>query len=175
MPKHLLVDGFNVIRRDDQLSGVESKNFYGAQDQLVARLGDYRRGTHHRVTVVFDGREGPNTFRSRGRKGEVEIIYSAHGETADDVIVDLVEKAADRGGIMVVTADRGLANACKVYGALVVPPEELLARSRPRALPTPGYDGWQGKREEQGWSGTTRKKGNAKKLPKAKRKPSRLW
>jgi len=38
MGKHLLVDGFNLIRRDTQLSEAERKNFYGAQELLVQRL-----------------------------------------------------------------------------------------------------------------------------------------
>lgn len=175
MPKHLLVDGFNVIRRDPQLSDAENRNFYGAQDLLIDRLNRYRRGTSHRITVVFDGRQGPNTFRSRMRKGEIEVIYSSRGETADEVIADLVAHAAERDAYKVVTADRDLAHTCRTLGVDIVAPDELMARSRPRPLPAPGSDFWQGKREERGWSGSTRKKGNPKRLPKNKRRPSRLW
>jgi predicted RNA-binding protein with PIN domain len=175
MAKHLLVDGFNIIRRDPKLSGIESRNFYGAQDMLIERLDRYRRGTSNRVTVVFDGGRGPNPFRSRGQKGEVGIIYSSQGETADEVIVDLLAHTANRSGYLVVTADRELAQACRSLGVGVVPPEELLARTRLRAAPPAGSEYWDGKHEEQGWSGSTRKQGNPKRRPKNKRRPSGLW
>jgi uncharacterized protein len=175
MAKHLLVDGFNIIRRDLQLSEAERKNFYGAQELLIQRLAVYRRGTHHRVTLVFDGTESPNPYRHRTEKSGVEVVFSARGETADDVIKDMIAEAGPSQGMLVATADRDLAAACRSQGAVIVAPEELTQRTRPRALPPPGHDYWQGKREEQGWSGSTRKKGNPKRLPKAKRRPSALW
>ncbi|NTV52166.1 MAG: NYN domain-containing protein [Candidatus Firestonebacteria bacterium] len=175
MAKHLLVDGFNIIRRDGKLSEAERKNFYGAQELLIQRLAQYRRGTDHRVTLVFDGTASPNPYRHRTEKSGIEVIFSARGETADDVIKDLIAEAGPSQGMLVATADRDLAAACRSYGAGIIPPEELTARTRPRALPPPGHDFWQGKREEQAWSGTTRKKGNPRRLPKAKRRPSALW
>jgi len=175
MPKHLLIDGFNVIRRDSHLSGVEQKNFYGAQELLIERMSHYRRGTQNRVTVVFDGRKGPNEYRSRTEKLDVQVIYSSQGETADEVIVDIVEHLQEKSGTLVVTADRDLAHSCRTLGVDVIPPEELIAHTRPKPLPPQGHDFWQGKREETGWSGSTRKKGNPRRLPKSKRRPSGLW
>jgi predicted RNA-binding protein with PIN domain len=175
MGKHLLVDGFNLIRRDTQLSEAERKNFYGAQELLVQRLAQYRRGTHHRVTLVFDGTASPNPFRHRTEKSGIDVVFSARGETADDVIKEMIADAGPGQGMIVATADRDLASACRSHGATIIPPEELTQRTRPKPLPPAGHDFWQGKREEQGWSGTTRKKGNPKRLPKAKRRPSALW
>jgi len=177
MPKRVIVDGFNVIRRDSELSRVERGNFYGAQDRLVDQLADYRAGTSHQVTVVFDGTRGPNPYRHRGNRRGVGIIYSASGETADEVIQDLVQSEhGSRSGIMVVTADRALADFCRSERVMVVPPESLLLRSRvsPPRMPTHA-DFAHGKHEEEGWVGHTQKRGNGRKLPKAKRRPSRLW
>jgi predicted RNA-binding protein with PIN domain len=175
MAKHLLVDGFNIIRRDSQFSEIERKNFYGAQELLIQRLAQYSRGTHHRITVVFDGKASPNPFRHRTEKNGVEVIYSARGETADDVIKDLIANADSPNGTLLATADRDLASACRSYGAGIIDPSELNQRTRPKTLPPKTHDYWHGKREEQAWAGHTRKKGNPKRLPKSKRRPSALW
>jgi uncharacterized protein len=174
MAKHLLVDGFNLIRRDPELSGIEQRNFYGAQNLLVERLAQYRRGTSHRVTVVFDGHHGPNAFRSRGLKNGIEIVYSSQGETADEVIKELAARGP-RDSTLVATADRDLAHSCRTLGVVVVEPEQVLRAARPRPLPPHGHDFWQGKREETGWSGSTRKKGNPRRKPKAQRRGKSLW
>ncbi len=175
MSKHLLVDGFNLIRRDRELSGVEQRNFYGAQQLLLERLAVYRRGTSHRVTVIFDGHGGPNPHRSRSHHNGVDIVYSAHGETADDVIKDLVSRPGTPGGLLVATADRDLAHSCRTHGVPVIAPGELMARSRPKIRPPAGDEFWQGKQEETGWAGHTRKKGNPSRKPKTQRRPSGLW
>jgi uncharacterized protein len=174
MGKHIVVDGFNLIRRDRELSGIEQKNFYNAQNVLVERLAQYRRGTTHRVTVVFDGRRGPNAFRSRGLKNGVEIIYSSQGETADDVIRELAARGP-RDCTWVATADRDLAHSCRTLGVGVVEPETVLRAVRPKALPPVGHDFWHGKREERGWPGHTRKKGNPRRAPKQQRRQHDLW
>ncbi len=175
MAKHLVVDGFNIIRRDAQFSEVERKNFYGAQELLIQRLAQYQRGTDHRITVVFDGKGSPNPFRHRTMKSEIMVVYSARGETADDVIKDLIEEADSPNGVLVATADRALASACRSFGAGIVDPTELNQRTRPKTLPPKQHDYWHGKREEEAWSGSTKKKGNPRKLPKNKRRPNALW
>jgi predicted RNA-binding protein with PIN domain len=175
MAKHLWVDGFNLIRRDAQLAEAERKNFYGAQELLIQRLAQYRRGTSHRVTLVFDGTSSPNPYRHRTEKSGVEVVFSARGETADEAIKDLIAQAGPAQGILVATADRDLAAACRSLGAVIIRPEELTQRTRPKVLPPAGHDFWQGKHEEQEWQGTTRKKGNPRRLPKSKRRPNALW
>ncbi|MCK5241588.1 NYN domain-containing protein [bacterium] len=176
MPKHVIVDGFNVIRGDSELSAIESINFYGAQNILIQKLAQYRRGTTNRITVVYDGANGPNSFRQRSQREGIHIIYSAQGETADEVIKDLVASdAANCCGYLVITADRDLAVSCRMYRVNVAPPEELLRRSRPGKLTPKNTDYWHGKREEKGWVGHTKKKGNPRKAPKNHRKTQGLW
>lgn len=175
MPKHLLVDGFNVIRRDRVLSAAERRNFYLAQDRLVSRLAAYRRDTPHRVTVVFDGHASGNWFRSRARRHGVDIIYSSHGETADDVIRETVERADSAQALLVATADRALARDCRGRGVNVVLPEELTRRSRPETFRPPAAEDRYEKNEETGWSGHTRKRGNPRRAPKHKRRARGLW
>jgi uncharacterized protein len=176
MAKHVIVDGFNVIRRDSELSDIERMNFYGAQNALIQKLARYRRGTTNRITVVYDGTNGENTFRQKSQSEGIHIIYSARGETADEVIQELAAEAStNRSGLLVITADRDLANSCRAHRVNVAPPEELLRKSRVEKVSLQNTDSWHGKREEKGWVGNTKKKGNPRKAPKNRRKTKGLW
>lgn len=176
MAKHLIVDGFNVIRRDPELSGIENRTFYGAQKALIEKLGHYRKGTAHRITVVFDGHGGQHTYRHQQQQNGLTIIYSAQGETADEVIAEMAaNRQGDQSGKVVVTADRALMDICRYYRVTVISPAELIRRSRPATMPRNDPEFYHGKQEERGWSGHTRKKGNAHRAPKQRRRQKGLW
>ena len=108
-----LVDGYNVTKRDPATSGLELADM---RDALVARLAV--RGAdllgRGEITVVFDGRSGGGADRSHG---PVEVRYS-RDESADDVIARLAD--ASRGGVTVVTSDRGLALRVSGRGVAVL-------------------------------------------------------
>ncbi|MEW6517424.1 MAG: NYN domain-containing protein [candidate division FCPU426 bacterium] len=176
MAKHLVVDGFNVIRRDPELSRIERANFLGAQETLIRHLARYRRGTAHRITVVFDGAGGDRPFRQRSQREGIEVVFSARGESADDVILGMTQAASGhQSGWVVVTADRSLAMACRTRQVGILPPEQLLRITRDsRGVPaSPEF--WHGKREENGWVGHTRKKGNPRRASKQQRRTRTLW
>lgn len=176
MAKHLVVDGFNLIRRDPELSRIERANFPGAQQALILRLAQYRRGTAHQITVVFDGAGSDRPYRQRSQREGIEVVFSARGESADEVIMGMTQAAAGRqSGWVVVTADRGLALACRNRQVAILPPEQLLQRARLRQAVPASPEFWHGKREENGWPGHTRKKGNPRRAPKQQRRLRDLW
>ncbi len=176
MAKHLIVDGFNVIRYDPELSHIESQNFYGAQKALVEKLDHYRRGTAHRITVVFDGQGGQHSYRHQQQQKGLTVVYSAQGETADEVIAEMAaNRRGDQSGKVVVTADRALGDICRSYRVVVISPAELMRRSRPAVMPLNNPEVLHGKREEEGWTGHTRKKGNGRRAPKQRRRQKGLW
>lgn len=98
-----LVDGYNVTKRDPATSGLSLADM---RETLSARLAV--RGAdllgRGEITIVFDGRPGGGADE---RRGPVEVRFS-RDESADDVIARLAE--ASRGGVTVVTSDRGLAS-----------------------------------------------------------------
>lgn len=176
MPKHVIVDGFNVIRRDSELSRIEKLDFYRAQEALVDKLAAYRKGTHHQVSIILDAKAGSNPYRQHQQKKGVTVIYSSQGETADEVIEEMVVSTrGNQSGCIVVTADRVLANFCLQHRVNVVGPDELMRRSKPMVMPWHDPDFAHGKFEEQGWLGHTQKKGNSRRAPKRKRKSKGLW
>ncbi len=94
MGRDILVDGYNVIKRDVSLHSLGTKNLAAARQLLINQLANRYRHTPHQVIVVFDGNE---TSEQTTQHHRVRIIYSRTGETADDVIARLATTARAAG------------------------------------------------------------------------------
>lgn len=94
MGRDILVDGYNVIKRDASFQTLSAKSLAEARQLLVNQLGSRYRHTPHQVIVVFDG-DGMSEQTIQDRR--VRIIYSRAGETADSVIARLAASAQAEG------------------------------------------------------------------------------
>lgn len=94
MGRDILVDGYNVIKRDPSFQSLGAKRLAAARQLLIDQLTNRYRHTPHQVTVVFDS-DGASqqTVQDRG----VRIIYSRAGETADSVIASIAANARAEG------------------------------------------------------------------------------
>ncbi|TMB82418.1 MAG: NYN domain-containing protein [Chloroflexi bacterium] len=92
--RDILVDGYNIIKNSAAFKNVEARNLAAARDALVTQLVNRYRHTPHRVLLVFDG-DGASEQVSHDRR--IHIIYSRHGETADNVIARLAAEARAAG------------------------------------------------------------------------------
>lgn len=121
MPRsRLIVDGYNVSKRAWPSSSLEAQRnrLAGGLAALVARTGA-------ETTLVFDAAETdhrPPVVAPRG----VRVLYSPRGVIADDVVRDLVAVEPAGRVVVVVTADRAVADDVVRAGARVVDPDALL-------------------------------------------------
>lgn len=108
--KLLIVDGYNVLRsgsRYKRITGPDytDDTFNTARERLINDVVNYA-GRDYKAVIVFDG--GSNQF-SQGaleRLGDVQIMFSRAGETADKVIEKLAFDARERMiETLVVTSD----------------------------------------------------------------------
>jgi predicted RNA-binding protein with PIN domain len=98
----ILVDGYNVIKKNSMFQLLETKNLAVARDTLVKQLKNRYRHTPFRVIVVFDG----NGVREQAYHDEhVRIIFSCQSETADCVIARLATEARANGREVLVYSD----------------------------------------------------------------------
>jgi predicted RNA-binding protein with PIN domain len=125
-----LIDGYNVIRRDPDLAGHETRSLEDGRAALLRVVAGAARASGDPFTVVFDGAR-PGGGVPAG--GQVQVVFSRPPETADDVLRRLAAQL--RSGAVVVSSDRAVRDAAERVGAAAVTAEQFLA-----ALDAPADD-----------------------------------
>jgi predicted RNA-binding protein with PIN domain len=126
--RHIIVDGYNVIRADARLQSFERVSLEHARDVLVRTLSSSPRLANDDVLVVFDGRFGTRTHVHGQTRGRIRLLYSARGQTADDVIVQEARNLARSASVVVVTNDVEVREHCRAEGCEVSGSENLLTQ-----------------------------------------------
>ena len=168
MAVHLLIDGYNLIRRSASLGTQDELALELGREALLENLRQYKRIQGHRITVVFDAGSKPLLSEEHSQQKGIRLIYSGQGETADSVIKRICQK--EGGNVLVVTSDGELASYAERFGSVVVDSEDFEAKLEMALyLDSKGMGGGH---QEEGWSPGrgTRKKGPAKRLSKKERK-----
>ena len=176
MPIPIIIDGYNLLGARGQIGGGSSLDGERTREGLLTELILYAQRKGHRVTVVFDA------YKERGRLGHeenrsgVRVLFTRGGEQADPVI----QRMARRYGrdCVVVSSDLEIQHTAKDHGALVLTSQEFQAKLQlvvqaPRDTRLPGQRGRPanfGKDEDEPVFRPKDKKGNPKRLPKAKRR-----
>ncbi len=189
--RHIIVDGYNVIRRDPALTALISgpQGLERAREALITRLGGSPRLAKDALTVVFDAANvaGRSSESIERRSPRLRVIFSASGEIADTVIKRLAAQMLARRepGVVVVTEDNDIrlavAEAAQFYDldarlANLTPQEENRARPRRHSINAnfqaggKGSDGKDKDSDADEAAPRKGKKGNAHKRPKKERR-----
>ena len=107
LPKdhYLLVDGYNIIFADQNLTEIARDSLEHARDVLIDRLNRYKITTDKEIIVVFDA------YKVKGGQGEVEtignisVVYTKEAETADAYIEKTAHKLEKKHKVSVATSD----------------------------------------------------------------------
>ncbi len=158
MAVHLLIDGYNFLKRSGLSAVLGPSDLEGARRYLLDRLSEYRKGKQIRIAVVFDATQGLSLQRQREGFRGIDVIYSRQGETADEVMVEVIRRKPP--GLVVVTSDRAIIDEAKKHGVTFMTPDRLEM----------AIDG--GTDEDR--SERTEKKGNPRKAPKGLRRARRM-
>lgn len=118
---HLVVDGYNVTK-----SGYGELSLADQRARLVTAMAAIAGRSGVEVTIAFDGGARPPAQPPVPRG--VRVLFSAPGQSADDLIRSLV--AAEPAGrpVVVVTSDQQIVTDVTRAGAWTVPSAVLLAR-----------------------------------------------
>lgn len=117
---HLLVDGYNVTK-----GGYGDLPLEAQRSRLLGGLGALAARTGAEVTVVFDGAERMTVLAVAAPRG-VRLLFSREGETADEVLRQLVRQEPQGRPVVVVSTDREVADGVRAAGARAVPSTALL-------------------------------------------------
>ena len=103
-----LIDGYNVIKFSEMFS---ARTLELQRTKLIDFILKYNPQGNNKVTIVFDCKSS-NPYETDGYttttiKG-IKTIFSEGQRSADDVIVDYVEKSQKPYNITIVTNDKGI-------------------------------------------------------------------
>lgn len=167
-PVHLIVDGYNMIRRLRGLAQAEEVSLAAGRERLISLLAHYKKIKRHKITVVFDGVLNMSEFSPEFQQAGVGVRFSA-GNKADEVIIDLVRGMGPQA--TVVSSDSELRGVVEGLGAVSIACEDFYDR----LLQAQAMLGFAPERDEQPpqhlhkrWA--TYKKGPSKRLPKRERR-----
>ena len=123
--QYLIVDGYNILFAWDRLAEMAKNDLDAARRALMDDLSSYAGFKKARVVLVFDG------YKRKGNPGEkstfhnIQVVYTAEGETGDAYIESLVAEIGTNFNLRVATSD-GLVQLASIRsGVLRVSAREL--------------------------------------------------
>jgi uncharacterized protein len=124
MASYLILDGYNLIGALERYRTGATGGLDESREILVNDALKAAGWTGRRIIIVFDAHGGPEPERTELRAGgAVRVIYSAPGESADDVIERLIG-TLDRPAT-VYTADSALQRSALARGVSRATPREF--------------------------------------------------
>lgn len=103
--KNIFVDGYNVINSWPELVKVKEYSFEAARTKLIEMLQNYAAFKGNRIFVVFDAHMVKGSLEKREKLGNVIIVFTKEGETADSFIERYVDSIGRKAEVCVVTSD----------------------------------------------------------------------
>jgi uncharacterized protein len=121
---YLILDGYNMIGALDRYGTRVTGSLDASRDLLINDALKTAGWTGRRMIIVFDAHGGPDPERVEPRAGGVvRVIYSAPGESADDVIERLLGNLG--ASATVYTGDFALQRTALARGAQRATPREF--------------------------------------------------
>lgn len=166
MSLHIIIDGYNLIRRSNNLSSFDHMDIQTGREALIDTLVSYNRLKHHDITVVFDGINAPLFSQNNDKIKGIHIRFSHNGESADSVIKRMA--AEEREKALIVSSDMDIVKFSATQGAATISSskfeEKMILASY---MDVKGTDI---ESDYSGWVPTTKKKGPSKRRSKRERK-----
>ena len=103
----LIIDAYNLLYRvDTKKSSLEAK-----REELISLIEEFMTVNKADVTLVFDGRNQESNTRGHDKRGPLKIIFSARGETADEIIMEMIQKRTGKAKeYVIVSSDNMIKN-----------------------------------------------------------------
>ena len=121
----IIVDGYNIIFAWDDLAEIARHDLDAARRSLCDALSSYAGYRKCRIVLVFDG------YKRTGNPGEkftfhnIQVVYTAEGETGDAYIESLAAQIGTNYAVRVATSDNLIQISSLRSGVLRMSAREL--------------------------------------------------
>jgi hypothetical protein len=167
---HIIIDGYNLLWSSKFFKRYQALELEEQRKMLINHLAKYQKIKSHKITIVFDGTHSGNYSHNQYREGGIDIIFSRHGETADSVMVEIIQNQTK--DFIVISSDNFILNNAKKEGYPLLSSEEFARKISEAVISSMmGFDDDlppDKKPVHKRW--ITKKKGPSKRLPKSKRR-----
>jgi len=101
----ILVDGYSLLHGWPELAPGKPRHSAVARDELVYILTRYHDAIGTPITIFFDGGGSPPGIPKSEPTGQVEVLFSRAGQTADEMIERAAHRFQPYGEVLAVTDD----------------------------------------------------------------------
>lgn len=115
----ILIDGYNLLRGAAKWGPDKSLG----QLRLCELLGRWSVLTKKPVTIVFDGPEPRAGYARQLRNCGIQVLYSGPGRSADDLLIEEIQRCSAPRRLEVVSADREIRVAARRRRCREIGPE----------------------------------------------------
>jgi len=117
----LFIDAYNVLKILFDAVYIDQET----RDEFIGLVQFYAQRQNITTYIVFDG--GPYNKPAFCRRKKYIVVYAGHNQSADDVIILLLQQHRHETGVLV-TFDRQLCRRSNEYGASCMDPDIFYAR-----------------------------------------------
>jgi len=103
--KTFFVDGYNVINSWPNLKVIKDFSYESSRQQLIDTLQNYSEYKGYKMIIVFDAHMVRGSLEKKEKQGELVVIFTREGETADNYIERMVNNIGRKSEVSVVTSD----------------------------------------------------------------------
>ncbi|MBU3111732.1 NYN domain-containing protein [Clostridium lacusfryxellense] len=103
--KTIFVDGYNVINSWPNLKNIKDFSYGSSRQELIDSLQNYSGFKGYKVFIVFDAQLVKGSLQKKETQGNLIVVFTKEGETADDYIERMVNNIGRKSEVCVVTSD----------------------------------------------------------------------
>ena len=103
--KTVFVDGYNVINSWPNLKKIKDYSYESSRQQLIDTLQNYSEFKGYKIFIVFDAHMVKGSLEKKERQGNLVVVFTKEGETADNYIEKMVNNIGRKSEVCVVTSD----------------------------------------------------------------------
>lgn len=103
--KIIYLDGYNIINAWPSLNEIKKHSLEGSREKLIEIMQNYASYEACKVIIVFDSYLVKGSIENKEKTGNITVVYTKMGETADSYIERIVSAIGRKYEVTVVTSD----------------------------------------------------------------------